>query len=143
MSIREVQDSKSEKEFHQLPFQIYKNDPHWIPHLKQDVEKVFDPQKNKFFRHGRIKRWIMEKDGKTIGRIAAFIDERKNKKEGKEVGVVGFFECINEKEAAFALFDTAKQWLEDEGMIGMDGPINFGEKDNFWVLLIQNFDYPP
>ena len=143
MSIREVQDSKSEKEFHQLPFQIYKNDPHWIPHLKQDVEKVFDPQKNKFFRHGRIKRWIMEKDGKTIGRIAAFIDERKNKKEGKEVGGVGFFECINDKEAAFALFDTAKQWLEDEGMIGMDGPINFGEKDKFWGLIIQNFDYPP
>ena len=143
MSIREVRDAKSDKQFHELPFEIYKNDPNWVPHLKQDLQKVFDEKKNKFFRHGQLIRWILEKDGKVIGRIAAFIDEKKNKKSGQEIGGIGFFECINDKEAAFLLFDTAKKWLEDKGMEGMDGPVNFGEKDKFWGLIIENFDYPP
>jgi len=143
MSIREVRDAKSDKQFHELPFEIYKNDPNWVPHLKQDLQKVFDEEKNKFFRHGQLIRWILEKDGKVIGRIAAFIDEKKNKKSGQEIGGIGFFECINDKEAAFLLFDTAKKWLEDQGMEGMDGPVNFGEKDKFWGLIIENFDYPP
>lgn len=143
MSIREVKDAKSEKEFHQIPFKIYKNDPNWVPHLIQDLEKVFDPKKNKFFRHGKLKSWILEKEGKTIGRIAAFYDEKKNKKSGQDIGGVGFFECINDKDAAFLLFDTAKEWLQSEGMEGIEGPINFGEKDKFWGLIIKNFDYPP
>lgn len=143
MSIREVRDAKSEKEFYDLPFEIYKNDPNWIPHLIQDLKKVFDPKKNKFFRHGRLKRWILERDGKTIGRIAAFVDEKKNKKAGQDIGGMGFFECINDQEAAFQLIDTARAYLKEEGMEGMDGPINFGEKDKFWGLIIKNFEYPP
>ena len=79
MSIREVSEAKTEAEFLKLPFKIYKNDPHWVPHLKQDIQAVFDPKKNKFFRHGEVIRWIMEKDGKTIGRIAAFIVHKSNK----------------------------------------------------------------
>lgn len=143
MSIREVQDVKSEKQFHDLPFEIYKNDPNWIPHLIQDVEKVFDHKKNKFFRHGKLKRWILEKDGKAIGRISAFIDEKKNKKAKEKIGGIGFFECINDKDAAFKLFDTARDWLKKEGMEGVDGPINFGEKDKFWGLIIENFTSAP
>lgn len=143
MSIREVRDTKSEKQFHDLPFEIYRNDPNWIPHLIQDLQKVFDPQKNKFFRHGKLIRWVLEKEGKVIGRIAAFIDEKKNKKAGQKIGGIGFFECINNQEAAFLLFDTAREWLKKEGMDGMDGPINFGEKDKFWGLVIENFEYPP
>lgn len=143
MSIVPVSDEKTKKQFHQLPFQIYKDDPNWVPHLQQDVEKVFTPKQNKFFRHGKVERWILVKDGNCIGRIAAFINYKANKKAKKEMGGMGFFECIQDKEAAFLLMDTAKKWLEAEGMEGMDGPINFGEKDKFWGLIIENFDYPP
>ena len=80
MSIVEVSDAKTEKEFLDLPFKIYKDDPNWVPHLKQDIQKVFDPNKNKFFRHGECIRWILVKDGKTIGRVAAFINHKSNKK---------------------------------------------------------------
>jgi GNAT superfamily N-acetyltransferase len=143
MQILAVSDPKTEKEFLQLPFLIYKNDPHWIPHLKQDIEKVFDEKKNKFFRHGECTRWILKEGGKTIGRIAAFINQKANKKSSLPAGGIGFFECIDNKEAAFLLFDTAKKWLEEKGMQAMDGPINFGEKDKFWGLIIENFEYPP
>ena len=143
MQIREVIDAKTETEFHQLPFTIYKNDPNWVPHLKQDIEGVFDSKKNKFFRHGEVIRWILEQNGKTIGRIAAFINHKGNKKQKLNTGGIGFFECIDNQEAAFILFDTAKKWIEDKGMQAIDGPINFGEKDKYWGLIIKNFDYPP
>tara|TARA_B100001109_G_scaffold255655_1_gene259802 strand:- start:4044 stop:5204 length:1161 start_codon:yes stop_codon:yes gene_type:complete len=143
MQIREVTDAKTEAEFHQLPFTIYKDDPNWVPHLKQDIQGVFDPKKNKFFRHGEVIRWILEENGKTIGRVAAFINHKGNKKQKLNTGGLGFFECINNQEAAFKLFDTAKKWIEDKGMQAIDGPINFGEKDKYWGLIIKNFDYPP
>tara|TARA_R110002096_G_scaffold426165_3_gene635540 strand:- start:6487 stop:7650 length:1164 start_codon:yes stop_codon:yes gene_type:complete len=143
MSIQEVSDKITEKEFHELPFKIYKNDPYWVPHLKQDIQKVFDSQKNKFFRHGEATRFVLHQDGKVIGRVAAFINHKANKKSTAKVGGMGFFECINDQDAAFLLFDTAKNWLKDKGMQIMEGPVNFGERDKFWGLIIENFEYPP
>jgi len=143
MSIQEVRDAKTEKEFLRLPFKIYRKDSNWIPHLKQDIQAVFDPKKNKFFRHGEAIRWILNKNGETIGRMAAFINHKSNKKNDAPIGGIGFFECINDEEAAFILFNQGKKWLEEKGMKGMDGPINFGEKDKYWGLIIENFNYPP
>lgn len=143
MTILTVNNATTEKEFHQLPFSIYKEDKSWVPHLKQDIEKVFDSKQNKFFRHGEAIRWIAQKDGKTIGRIAAFINEKANKKSNTKIGGIGFFECMNDEKAAFQLFEIAKQWIKDRGMDTIEGPINFGEKDKYWGLIIENFEYPP
>ena len=143
MPIIAVDNQKSIERFHKLPFKIYKNDPHWVPHLKQDVESVFDKKKNKFFRHGEAERWILEKNGEVVGRVAAFINTKANKKSKIPMGGIGFFECINDEKLAFELLDHCKNWLEEKGMQGMDGPINFGEKDKFWGLITQNFEYPP
>ncbi len=143
MSIIEVSDQKTIEDFLRLPFKIYKNDPHWVPHLRQDIEKVFSPAKNKFFRHGEAIRWILTKNGQTIGRIAAFVNEKSNKKAKLQLGGIGFFECIDDQKAAFLLFDSAKSWLQSKGIEVIEGPINFGEKDKFWGLIIENFEYPP
>ncbi|MFT5668027.1 MAG: hypothetical protein ACI9DK_002227, partial [Vicingaceae bacterium] len=143
MTILTVNNATTEKEFHQLPFSIYKEDKSWVPHLKQDIEKVFDNKQNKFFRHGEAVRWIAQKDGKTIGRIAAFINEKANKKSNTKIGGIGFFECMNDEKAAFQLFEIAKQWIKNRGMDTIEGPINFGEKDKYWGLIIENFEYPP
>ncbi|MFB6257328.1 MAG: hypothetical protein ABEH38_01430 [Flavobacteriales bacterium] len=132
-------DSKARiKAFQKVPWRIYADDPNWVPHLKQDVEAVFDPKKNKCFRHGEAQRWVLLDDReRPIGRVAAFVHYRQN------WGGMGFFECINDKQAAFMLFDKCKEWLEERGMDRMDGPINFGEKDKFWGLIIKNFNLPP
>ena len=140
MILREVKDSKTRRDFHRLPFEIYKNDPNWIPHLKQDIEKIFDKQKNKKWRHGNAIRWVLYNDNnKAIGRIGAFVDPKNH----EHLSGIGFFECIEDKQAAFKLFDSAKAWLVGQGATMMDGPINFGENHQFWGLIIENFDEPP
>ena len=143
MQVIEVKDKKTINEFLNLPFKIYEDDKNWIPHLKQDIEKVFDPLKNKAHSNGKIIRWILtDENNLTIGRIAAFIDYKTANTFEQPTGGIGFFECINNKEAAFKLFDTAKEWLTNNNMEAMDGPINFGEKNMFWGLLVKNFTDP-
>ena len=142
-SLKEVCDNHTEKLFYGLPESIYAQDPNWIPHIKQDIEKLFDPQKNKLLKDGKAKRWILiDSQGKVIGRIAAFINRKLANDFDQPTGGTGFFECIDDQEAANTLFEISKEWLQGEGMEAMDGPINFGDKNQFWGLLVQNFEDP-
>ena len=142
MNIIEVNSKKDEKDFIQIACSIYKNEKNWIRPLDKDINSVFDPKTNKAFRKGDVKRWILKNNNETIGRIAAFYSS-KNDKEKLRVGGCGFFECIDDKEAAKMLFDTAKNWLEKNGYNSMDGPINFGERDKWWGCLVEGFDIDP
>ncbi|WP_423148023.1 GNAT family N-acetyltransferase [Rubrolithibacter danxiaensis] len=143
MVIQEVNTKKTRKEFLDVARIIYKNDPVWVCPLDTDIESVFDPSKNNFHTHGTATRWILKDNrGNLIGRIAAFINEKKAYTYPQPTGGIGFFECIDDYTAASLLFDTAKQWLQERGMQAMDGPINFGENDSFWGLLVEGFTHP-
>jgi hypothetical protein len=146
MPIIEVtQDPKLQKEFLMLPVRLYQNNPYWIRPLDTDIERIFDPNKNKTFKNGSCTRWIATNDrGETVGRVAAFVNNATATKDNDQpTGGMGYFECIEDESVAFALFDTCKKWLYERGMEAMDGPINFGERDSFWGLLIHGFDKEP
>jgi len=138
-TLTEVKTPEDARTFLHLPVDLYKNDPYWIRPLDKDVESVFDPDKNKFFRHGTCIRWLLYDNEEVIGRVAAFVDEKTARNNTQPTGGMGFFECINHQEAANKLFDACKNWLKEQGMEAMDGPINFGDRDRFWGLLIEGF----
>ena len=143
MKVIEVEDKRSKKTFLDVARTIYKDDPNWICPLDNEVEAIFNPAKNPFFKHGKCTRWILLDDRKQpVGRIAAFINDLKAYNYEQPTGGMGFFECVNNEEYAFLLFDTAKNWLTERGMKAMDGPINFGETDSFWGLLVEGFTPP-
>ncbi|NTW32640.1 MAG: GNAT family N-acetyltransferase [Bacteroidetes bacterium] len=143
MKIIEVNDKKTIKEFLDTARIIYKGDEFWVCPLDQEIESIFDSKKNVFFAHGEAIRWILKNDkGELIGRVAAFINRNKANNFEQPTGGMGFFECVNDKNAAKLLFDTCKNWLQDKGMEAMDGPINFGENDRFWGLLVEGFMHP-
>ncbi|MBK8493846.1 MAG: hypothetical protein IPL50_01725 [Chitinophagaceae bacterium] len=144
MQIIPVTDNITAREFIQTSVVLLKNDPNWVRPLDKDINEVFDKTKNKAFRFGEITRWILKDDsGNLIGRIAAFINKKyKSKGDDVPVGGIGFFECINNQDAANLLFDNAKQWLIQKGMEAMDGPINFGERDRWWGLITKGFTPP-
>src|SRR5258708_5708720 len=127
MKIIEVTDNITRKKFIKLPYNLYQYDRKWIPHLEKDVEDVFNPAKNPVFKNGEAKRWILvDYAGKTIGRVAAFINYSAMEKMDYPCGGMGFFECMNNNHAAFLLFDACKSWLESKDIKAMEGPINFG-----------------
>jgi len=129
------------KAFREMPLRIYKHDKKYIRPLNKDIDEVFDQSKNKFFRHGECERWLLQDENEHyIGRLAVFV----NKKylQDQATGGIGFFECDNNQDAANYLFDRAKEWLQARGMEAIDGPINFGERDRWWGLLVNGFDEP-
>ncbi|HEY6955721.1 MAG TPA: GNAT family N-acetyltransferase [Flavisolibacter sp.] len=141
--IVETKTSSHEKAFIDLPRKLYKQDPSWVCTLDSDIRSIFDPRKNTFFHHGDCKRWIaIDTKGETIGRIAAFINYQKTKGYPDPAGGIGFFECVKDDEIARQLFQAAGEWLRANGMKAMDGPINFGENDRFWGLLVEGFQSP-
>ena len=144
MQIIPVTDVVTARQFLQVAVEIYKKDHNFIRPLNKDINEVFDPKKNKAFRFGECIRWILKDDaGKLIGRIAAFINKKyKNKGDDVPVGGIGFFECINDQDAADLLLDNARHWLLQHGMEAMDGPINFGERDRWWGMVTQGFFEP-
>lgn len=145
MRLIEVKNLQQAREFLMLPVRLYKNEPNWIRPLDKDVENVFDPEKNKAFRNGECTRWILvDAAGTTIGRVAAFVNKKTvHKGNDQPTGGMGFFECIENRNAAFMLFDQCREWLSSKGMEAMDGPVNFGSRDRWWGLLVEGFDREP
>ena len=144
MQLIEVTDDMTARAFLQVNVDLHKNDPNYIRPLDKDVNEVFDEKKNKAFRYGEVKRWILKnEEGRFLGRIAAFVNKKyKNKGDDVPVGGIGFFDCINDQETAEILFNVAKHWLLQKGMEAMDGPVNFGERDRWWGLVVKGFDPP-
>lgn len=145
MQLIEVTSPRLAKEFIAVNVALNKDNPIYIRPLDKDVNEVFDEKKNKTFRQGEAARWVLKNDaGKLIGRIAAFTNKKyKNKGDDVPVGGVGFFDCINNQEAADMLLDVAKHWLMQRGMEAMDGPINFGERDRWWGLVVKGHELQP
>lgn len=134
------------KKFLEVPAFINGGNPEWIRPLDKDIEEVFDPKKNKLFRRkeNECMRWLLKSHtGQIIGRVATFINKKyKNVGDEQKVGGIGFFECIDDQDAANFIFDFCKTWLQARGVEAMDGPINFGERDRWWGLLVDGFYEP-
>jgi hypothetical protein len=143
MHLLEVATPALAREFLEFPVRLYQGDSNYIRPLDQDINSVFDPKRNKYFRHGKLIRWLLVDDKqRTLGRVAAFINERAARTFAQPTGGLGFFECIDDQAAANLLLDACRSWLAGHGMQAMDGPINFGDRDQWWGLLIDNFGPP-
>lgn len=143
MQLRQVTSPQTVKAFLDLPSTIYKDHPNWIRPLDKDIEQVFDPTRNPNFKNGSCIRWILEDaQGEAIGRVAAFVNNKTKNATEYATGGMGFFECIENQAAAFVLFDACQNWLKEQGLEAMDGPINFGERDRWWGLLVDGFTEP-
>ena len=136
-----VVSDEHKKDFLDFPARLFQNDKNYIRPLNNDIEEVFSPKRNKFFRSGECERFLFKNDkDETVGKVAVFINKKYKQKQA--TGGIGFFDCINDQKTADFIFDFAKNRLQEKGMEAMDGPINFGERDKFWGLLIEGFSEP-
>lgn len=139
----EVNEQRTRKEFLEFSARLYKNEPNWIRPIDREIEEVFNPLKNKLLVHGEATRWILKNYiGDTVGRIAVFYERSIYNPTEVPTGGIGFFDCINDYQAAFLLFDTAGKWLKSKKIEAMDGPVNFGIRDHFWGCLVDGFHEP-
>lgn len=143
--IQPVKTSAEHEMFLDVPSRVYANDPNWVPPLRSEVAKQFAPT-NPFFEYGRLQQFIAiskeENSSQAVGRIVASVNQRLIEREGKQVGLFGFFECIPDFAIAQALLTAACQWLREQGMTFARGPIDLSTHNNC-LFLADGFDSPP
>ena len=142
--LQEVVTPALEREWLDLPKKIYKGNRNWVCPLDTDIRKVFDPARNEQFADGEAVRWVVRnRAGEVVGRIAAFYNREKAALEEQPTGGCGFFESIDDQQVADLMFDASRMWLASRGMEAMDGPINFGQRDAWWGLLVEGYEFQP
>lgn len=129
--------------FHQLPFRIYEEYPHWAPPFRFEIENIFDPAENAFFQRGECERYLVRNEGRLVGRFAVMNTPERDKVLDPPMGGIGFIEMENDAALARSIIDFAQRWHKERGYNAMRGPINFGENDTYWGLLVENYEEPP
>ncbi|MCP9237450.1 hypothetical protein [Lewinella sp. JB7] len=120
---------------------VYGSNPQYVYPLRSDIEGILS-KKNAAHSGDNLRRWVMTDGKRPVGRIAAFVDTERNKQLDLPSGGIGFFESIEDAAVARELLTTAEDWLRSRGMQVVDGPINFGERDKFWGLLVRGWYRP-
>jgi len=134
--IESVETSRGRMEFIRLPWRLHAGRAAWVPPLIADLRRALDPARGDFFRAGNAGAlWLARRDGRAVGRIAAFRNETHLRANGDGAGFFGFFECEDDAEAARALLATAEAWLRARGLAIARGPANFNIQEEAGVLL--------
>ena len=142
LEVIEVQNLRDRHEMIMFPWTVYRGDKNWVPPIIKDRERLLDPDKNCFFQQADVALWAARRDGRLVGTIAAFIDHRFNDYLKQQVGFFGFFEVLDDHEAAEVLLGTARDWVQQHGMSELRGPINF-HRDRERGILLEGTDCPP
>ncbi len=142
LSIDRVSSSAQMMEFITFPWKVYAQDPYWVPPLLSERKDFHDPAKNPFFQHATVAYFLARRAGQTVGTIAAFTNHLYNEFQGTNVGFFGFFEVLDDPEAAQALLDRAVDWARAAGHDSILGPAQFSTNDEVG-LLIDGFDDAP
>jgi GNAT superfamily N-acetyltransferase len=142
MTIKKVGSKAELAKFIDFPHELYKDDVHYVPELHIAQRDIFTPGKHPFHEHSTLQAFLLYNNDKIIGRIAAILNNNYNQFNHCHEGFFGFFEVIENKQAAKMLFDAAEEWLKEKKVTAILGPANPTTNDPTG-LLIDGFDAPP
>jgi GNAT superfamily N-acetyltransferase len=141
MQIKRVESKADLKQFINLPYQLYRDDPLWIPPLRSEQQGQFDSKRNPLLDHCDYELFLLQDNGQSVGRVAAFTDRLALDFWNEPVGLFGYYECPLNPKASRRLLETAAEWLRARGMRSMRGPWTFVSQE--WGLVVEGFSPPP
>lgn len=142
LTVEPVSGRRDLRAFVRFLWQVYRNDPNWVPPLIPQMMHTLDPAHNPFFDRADVALFLARRGRKVVGTVAAFMDPWLVEVLGEAVGGFGFFEVIEDYEVAARMLDAAAGWLRDHGATVMRGPLNFNNSERPGVL-IDGADCPP
>jgi GNAT superfamily N-acetyltransferase len=133
---------REKQDFLGFPWTLYRDDPHWIPPLRANEKELVGYRRHPFYEKNEGQTFVAYRSGEVCGRVAAIVNQGHIERYGERRGFFGFFECVDDQEAADALFEAARAWFAQREIFAMRGPAN--PSQNYTVgLLISGFDRPP
>jgi GNAT superfamily N-acetyltransferase len=142
LTVQPVQTPQERLAFIHFQWEVYKDDPYWVPPLISERVEFLDKERHPFHRHSEVDLFMARRDGKPVGTIAAILNNRHNEFQGEQVGFFGLFEVLSDREAAGALLETACNWAKERGLTAIRGPANFSTNEELG-LLVDGWDGPP
>lgn len=142
ISITPVSDKAQREQFITFPWKVYADDPNWVPPLISERKQFLDPDHNPFFEHAQATFYLALRNGRRVGTIGAFTNHLYNQVHDANAGFFGFFEVLDDPEAAAALLATAQTQLKADGHDELIGPMQYSTNDELG-LLVDGFDDPP
>lgn len=133
---------RDHRAFNQLQKTIYKNDSAWMPPIWRNQDELAGFRKHPFHLQADSRRFLVARGDQVVGRVVALVNHPHNDRYEEKRGFLGFFECLDDSEAASALLSTACQWLSEQGMSDVRGPTN--PSMNYECgMLVEGFQLPP
>ncbi|MFM8745373.1 MAG: dATP pyrophosphohydrolase [Aestuariivirga sp.] len=142
VSVRPVRGKADLKAFLDVPFALYRDDPHWVAPLYAERYEHLDRRKNPYFRHAEVELFLAFRNGKPVGRISAQLCALRSARYQDGAGQFGFLEAEDDAAVISSLMQQAAAWLGQRGASKIQGPFNFSINDEVG-LLIEGFDAPP
>ena len=140
------------RRFVRIPYRLYANHPQWVPPPMADVETQLNRQKHPFYEHSDADFFVVNRDGRDVGRIAVMENRRYNEYHGTRQAQFYLFECEDDLEAARALFERAFEWARARGLDTIVGPKGFAALDGYGIqvegfehrqmMTMMNYNYP-
>ena len=140
--VEPVRSKRDRREFVELPFRLYRDDPNWVPPLRRDIYELIDPERHPFHKHATVELFLAREGDKVVGRIAAVENELHLKYHGERTGFFGLFESERDSRISRAMFGAVASWLRARNIETMRGPASFSLNEEAG-LLVQGFDGPP
>lgn len=141
VAVRRVESPADKDVFLRLPWQVFADDPDWVPPLVSMRRDKLEPDGNPMYEHLEIEYFIAWRGPTAVGCIAAFINHHHNEFHNEHIGWFGLFDVLDDAEAGAALLQTAEEWVRNKGYDGIRGPASFGDLDEFG-LQVDYFGFP-
>ncbi len=130
-----VENAAERTQFVRFQWEVYKDDPYWVPSLVSERESFINPEHNPFFKHGKIQCFLARRGDKVVGRIAGIINYNHNHYWNDKVGFFGLYEVLEDREASDALLEAAENFVRNEGMNVVRGPMNYSTNEECGLLV--------
>jgi len=142
VTLKEVKTRRDLRQFIRFPNTLYKGSPYWIPALESDEWKTLDREKNAAFEHSQARYWLVRKEGKIAGRIAAILSEGHRGQWHQAYMRFGWIDFIDDAEVAAVLMGAVEAWAKEVGCTAVHGPMGFSDMDHAG-MLVEGFDELP
>ncbi|MFY0685733.1 MAG: GNAT family N-acetyltransferase [Cyclobacteriaceae bacterium] len=137
IQIEEVHGKNGLMSFIKFPFELYKNNPCYVPPIIDFELSTLLPEKNPAFDSAEAKYFVAKKEGKIVGRIAGIILDAE--RDEKQLARFGWMDFIDDQRVSMALLEAVINWARSKGIKGIHGPLGFTDMD-FEGMLISRFD---
>ncbi len=134
VTIKEVLDKKSLKEFIEFPNRLYKGNTAYVPKIYID-EKATLSDSNPVMDFCERALYLAYKDGEVVGRVAAIINRIANERWNHKEVRFGWIDFIDDKEVSRALVEKVAEFGKARGMEKIAGPLGFIDFDPEGMLV--------